>query len=194
MFLQVPGAQAGQADADDDGMTNLSGRRLVALAAIPVVVIACAVFATATIERDGALFASSQQAAGQRLLTAMLDEETGSRGYFETRRALFLAPWYQGQADFAAALADSRALAVGDAPLQQALREQADQNRLWLASVRADIERLRLTGNRPTVAAEVAQKAQVDDFRQFNTLFATQLLMRRDRSLALATWLAVGLA
>ena len=86
-------------------MTNLSGRRLAALIAVPVALIACAVFATATIERDSALHASSQQAAGQRLLTAMLDEETGSRGDFETRQARFLEPWYQGQADFAAARA-----------------------------------------------------------------------------------------
>ena len=175
-------------------MTNLSGRRLAALIAVPVALIACAVFATATIERDGALHASSQQAAGQRLLTAMLDEETGSRGYFETRQVRFLEPWYQGQADFSAALGDSKALAVGDTPLQQALRQQADQNRVWLASVRAGIERLRLTGVRPTTSAEVAQKAQVDNFRQLNSLFATQLVVRRDRALALATWLAVGVA
>ena len=175
-------------------MTNLSGRRLLALIAVPVVLIACAVFATATIERDSALFASSQQAASQRLLTAMLDEETGSRGYLETREAAFLAPWYQGQAEFASALSDSRALAMGDAGLQQALREQADQNRQWLAAVGANIERLRLTGHRPTIGAELAHKAQVDNFRQLNALFAGQLLMRRDRSLAVATWLAVGVA
>ena len=74
-------------------MTGLPARRLAAIIAVPVVLIACAVFATATIERDSALHAAEQQAAGQRMLTAMLDEETGARGYFETREPRFLAPY-----------------------------------------------------------------------------------------------------
>ncbi|MGI9185070.1 MAG: diguanylate cyclase [Solirubrobacteraceae bacterium] len=173
-------------------MTGLPLRRLAALIAVPVVVIACAVFATATIERDRALHAYQQEAAGQRLLVAMLDEETGSRGYFETRQARFLAPWYRGQADFAAALGTSRRLAAGDAPLQKSLSEQAGQNAGWLTTVKGDIQLLRLTGRRPTVSDEVGQKALVDNFRALNQLFALQLISRRDRSLSLATWLAVG--
>jgi diguanylate cyclase (GGDEF)-like protein len=175
-------------------MTGLTVRRVAALIAVAVVLIACAVFATATIERDSALHAYQQQVAGQRLLTAMLDEETGARGYFGTREERFLTPWYQGQTAFAAALAESRALGAGDAPLQQALTEQAQQNEQWLTAVRADIQRLRLTGRGPAVSAEVGQKAQVDNFRELNALFATQLAMRRDRALSLATWLAVGVA
>src|SRR5450432_4130577 len=30
------------------------------------------------------------------MLTAMLDQETGSRGFFETRQRAFLAPWVNG--------------------------------------------------------------------------------------------------
>ena len=175
-------------------MTGFPARRLAALIAVPVVLIACAVFATATIERDGALYAARQQVAGQRLLTAMLDEETGARGYFETREEVFLAPWHQGQIDFAGAMASSRSLGAGDAPLQQSLTEQAAQNSQWLTVVSAAITRLRRTGRRPTVADDLAQKALVDSFRQLNSLFATQLASRRDRALALATWLAVGVA
>ena len=173
-------------------MTGLPLRRLAALIAVPVVVIACAVFATATIERDSALHAYQQQAAGQRLLVAMLDEETGSRGYFETRQARFLAPWYRGQADFAAALSTSRRLAAGDAPLQDALSDQARQNAQWLTTASGDVQLMQLTGRRPTVSDEVGQKAMVDNFRELNQLFAVQLASRRDRSLSLATWLAVG--
>lgn len=175
-------------------MKGLTLRRVAVLIAAPVLLIACAVFATATIERDSALHAYRQQAAAQRLLSAMLDEETGARGYLETRDERFLTPWYQGQTAFAAALADSRTLATGDPPLQQALTEQAGQNAQWLTAVRADIERLRLTGRAPAVALEVAQKALVDDFRQLNALFETQLAMRRNRALSRATWLTVGVA
>ncbi|MGB9185650.1 MAG: diguanylate cyclase [Solirubrobacteraceae bacterium] len=175
-------------------MTGIPLRRLVALIAVPVVLIGCAVFATATIERDAAVYAYEQQAAGQRLLTAVLDEETGSRGYFENREARFLAPWYQGQADFAAALSASRELGAGDTPLLQSLSEQALANEQWLTAVRRGIQRLMLTGRRPTVADAVVQKAMVDNFRELNRLLAVQLASRRDNSLSSATWLAVGLA
>jgi diguanylate cyclase (GGDEF)-like protein len=175
-------------------MTGLPLRRLAALITVPVVLIACAVFATATIERDSALHASRQQAAGQRLLAAMLDEETGSRGYFETRDARFLAPWYRGQADFAAALSTSRRLGAGDAPLLQSLSEQAGQNEQWKTRVSGDIQLLQLTGRRPTISDEVGQKLMMDNFRQLNQLLAVQLGSRRDHSLSLATWLAAGVA
>jgi diguanylate cyclase (GGDEF)-like protein len=175
-------------------MTGLPLRRLAALIAVPVVLIGCAVFATATIERDAALYAYQQQAAGQRLLVAVLDEETGSRGYFETRQARFLLSWYQGQADFAAALSTSRRLGAGDAPLQQSLSEQALENAQWLTTVRGDVQRLKLTGRRPTVSDAVAQKVMVDNVRELNQLLAGQLASRRDNSLSSATWLAVGVA
>jgi diguanylate cyclase (GGDEF)-like protein len=175
-------------------MRGIPLRRLAALIAVPVVLIACAVFATATIERDTALYAYQQQAAGQRLLIAMLDEETGSRGYFETRETRFLQPWYQGQVDFATALRASRRLGAGDAPLQQSLSEQAADNSQWLGTVSRDIERLQVTGRRPTVSDEVAQKVLVDNFRELNQLLAVQLASRRDSTLSSATWLAVGVA
>jgi len=77
-------------------MTGLSTRQMAAVIAVPVVLIACAVFATATIEGRSAVHAAQQQAAGQRLLTAMLDQETGARGYFQTGELRFLAPYWSG--------------------------------------------------------------------------------------------------
>jgi diguanylate cyclase (GGDEF)-like protein len=175
-------------------MTGISARRVAALIAIPVLLIACAVFATATIERNSALRAGTQEEAGQRLLTAMLDQETGARGYLVTRQERFLAPWYRGQAELAAALAESRSLSTGDAPLLQALDEQAQLSRMWHAAVAAEIARLRATGRRPSTEAAVFQKSNMDDFRQLNSLFLTQLAMRRDRALSNTTWLAVAVA
>ncbi len=175
-------------------MTGLSTRQMAAVIAVPVVLIACAVFATATIESQGALHAAERQSAGQRLLTAMLDQETGARGYFQTRDERFLAPYRAGQTAFASALAQSRALAAGDAPLQQSLLEQARQDDLWLGSARVQIAVLQHTGRRPTVADAVTSKATVDAFRDLSAIYASQLTNRRDRALARATWLAVGVA
>jgi diguanylate cyclase (GGDEF)-like protein len=175
-------------------MAGLSPQRIAVLIGIPVVLIGCAVFATATIERNTALHSSKQEEQAQSLLTAMLDQETGARGYFETGEAQFLQPWYTGQAHFAGALAQSRSLAGGDAPLQEALNQQAQRSATWRNVTAAEIERLRTTGRRPTSTEAVSQKAAMDDFRALNTLFQTQLSDRRDNALSGATWLAVGVA
>jgi diguanylate cyclase (GGDEF)-like protein len=175
-------------------MTGFSARRVAALIAIPVVLIACAVFATATIERASALHSGTQADAGHRLLTAMLDQETGSRGYFETRETSFLEPWYEGQAEFTAALAQARSLSTGDAPLIQLLNQQAERSGIWRAAVAVQIARLRTTGRRPSIPAAVFEKSLMDDFRQLNSLYDTQLTTQRDRTLSLATWLAAAVA
>jgi diguanylate cyclase (GGDEF)-like protein len=175
-------------------MSGLPARRIAVLIAIPVLLIGCAVFATASIERNSALDSSRKEVNGQRLLTAMLDEETGVRGYFETRRPSFLAPFALGRADFASALAASRSLAQGDAPLLQSLSEQAQRSIAWNAGSAAEIAEVRATGRRPGVDVAVTQKSIMDDFRRLNSLYATQLTTRRDQRLTQATWLSVGVA
>jgi diguanylate cyclase (GGDEF)-like protein len=175
-------------------MAGLSARRIVVLIAIPVALLGCAVFATATIERDSALHSGTQEEQAQRLLTGMLDQETGSRGYFETGQARFLAPWYAGRSEFTDALARSRSLAAGDGPLLQNLDAQARRSDSWHSSVGAAIDRQQASGQRPTVAQTVVWKSVVDDFRALNTIFQSQLQLRRNNSLSLATWLAVGVA
>jgi CHASE3 domain sensor protein len=175
-------------------MIGISGRRLAALIAVPVLLIGCAVFATATIERNSALLAGNREEAGQGMLTAMLDMETGARGYFETGQPRFLQPWYQGGRDFSAELARSRSLDAADAPLVVSLAAQAADATRWRGLVSAEIAAERAGGLPPPTGAAVAQKTTVDDFRALNSLYETQLATRRDSALSLATWLAVGVA
>lgn len=175
-------------------MSGLSARRIAVLIAIPVILLACAVFATATIERNSAIHSGRQQEHAQRIVTGMLDQETGSRGYFETGEQRFLAPWYSGQTEFADALAQSRSLAGADASLQQTIDQQARRGAVWHAAVSAAIARQEATGHRPTVGQTVVWKSWMDDFRALNAIFQSQLQSRRNSSLSLATWLAVGVA
>ncbi len=79
--------------ADRIQMGTRSFRRITLILILPVVLIAGAVLATAEVQRHTAVVASSRQVASQQLLTAMLDEETGARGYFQTRESSFLQPW-----------------------------------------------------------------------------------------------------
>jgi methyl-accepting chemotaxis protein len=175
-------------------MAGLSARGIAVLIAIPVVLLACAVFATATIERNSALHSGGQQEQAQLLLTGMLDQETGSRGYFETGQLRFLQPWYAGQTEFAKALTQSRSLAGGDATLLQAVAEQDERAFTWHAAVAAAIDQQHARGQRPTAAQTVLWKSWMDDFRSLNAIFQSQLTSRRNSSLSLATWLAVGVA
>jgi diguanylate cyclase (GGDEF)-like protein len=175
-------------------MIGFSLRRAAAVIAIPVVLIACAVFATATIERDSALHAGQQEEAAQRLLTGMLDQETGARGFFQTGQSVFLAPFYAGRSEFLSALAQERALSAGDTPLLQALAQQADLANGWHSTVGGEIARLQATGRRPSLIENVLRKTTMDSFRQVNALLLTQVANRRDRALSQATSLAVGVA
>ena len=187
-------AQAAAADADLELVNRFSLRRMALVIAVPVLLIAGAVFASATIERDSALSAAHQQAAGQRLLTAMLDQETGARGYFQTRETRFLAPYYSGQVEFRDALAESRRLIAGDQALEQSLDQQGDQDAVWLRATGEQIADLQATGRRPSAADAIAGKSVVDGFRRLNAVYAALLTSRRDAALATATWLAVGIA
>ncbi len=171
---------------------GISIRRLAATIAVPVLLIGCAVFVTTTVERNTALRAGTEEEASQGMLTAMLDMETGARGYFETGELRFLQPWYQGRQAFTAELAASRSLAAGDQPLQALLDQQAAESAAWRGIVTAEIEHVRLGGLAPENGAAVAQKAMVDNFRALNRLYQTQLTALRDSALSVATWLAVA--
>jgi diguanylate cyclase (GGDEF)-like protein len=174
-------------------MIGLSLRRAAALIGIPLVLIACAVFGTATIERQSALHAGRQEKAAQDLLTGMLDQETGARGFFQTGEPTFLTPWYSGQAEFADALTRARDLTSPDAPLEQSLDQQQRLAGQWRAAVAGEIVRRRQSARPPSVATAEADKTTMDQFRQLNALFQTQLANRRDRALTRASYLAVGL-
>lgn len=129
----------------------------------------------------------------QDLLTAMLDEETGARGYFVTGRRAFLAPWYGGEASFGGAVAASPRLDAGDPELGRNLDVQAVRAGAWHAAVSAEIERQLAGGRRPRVGEALADKTLFDRFRGANAAYLMRLVDRHDSSLASANWLAAGL-
>jgi diguanylate cyclase (GGDEF)-like protein len=174
-------------------MAALSPRRVIGVAALAVAMIAAAVFTAARIERDSAIHASQQAQASEQLLTAMLDQETGARGYYETRETRFLAPWYLGTTNFASALAVSRKLDGGDQTLLESVAEQDQLGTSWHAAQTAEIDRLRTRQAPPTITQALAGKATLDQFRSANALYDVQLSQHRNSSLALASWVAAGL-
>src|SRR3954469_14485153 len=83
--------------------------RLFLVLGIAVVVLA--VWFTNRAQHDAATRAFEESQSGQGMLTAMLDQQTGLRGFALTRREEFLDPYRRGQTDFKLATAEARSLA-----------------------------------------------------------------------------------
>ncbi len=100
---------------------------------------------------------------GEQMLLAMVNMETGTRGFALTGRPGFLEPWTQGQQSFDAALKEARSLTVDNAEQQrrlesmgtaasrfkevalatQALRRQVDAGSATLDALSDDVRRAR---------------------------------------------------
>ena len=105
---------------------RVAAPKRVALALmLPVALIAGGVFSTAQIERNAALLSARRAAASELLLTSMLNQETGARGFFATRDPLFLLPWAQGTQSYTSSLAQLRSLVAGDVTLTDMVDDQA---------------------------------------------------------------------
>jgi diguanylate cyclase (GGDEF)-like protein len=173
---------------------SLFSKRALSGLALPVLVLAGSVFLTASIERKAAERSSAQLAAAQQMLTAMLDQETGARGYFQTRDTEFLQPWYKGTADFRRALAASRSLARGDRELQRELGEQSQIAAGWHTLALAEIERMRRGGGGLTLESALRRKGVFDSFRAINTPFQETISQQGKARLVRASWLDGGVA
>jgi diguanylate cyclase (GGDEF)-like protein len=164
------------------------------LVALPALLIGLAVFATASIERTTALNSANSLAQSQNLLTAMLDQETGARGFFLTRDRVFLAPWYSGTQAFQAAMGAARATDAGDRQLLASLRRQARLAGRWHADAEVTVRRMLVQGRGPTVAQSLGRKMLMDGFRAANLSYRNQLVTRRNQALGNATRLTVLVA
>ena len=169
-------------------------RRVFSVLAAIVILIAGALFATSDIQRNAALLGARQQVAAQGMLTALLDQETGSRGFFETRERTFLVPWEDGTSAFKANLAALRSLEVGNVDLDRMLDDQAQRADRWHAEVEAAISRFGQTGRRPSVPEAVQEKAIMDGFRASHDALDASLATQRNRELTVATRVAMGVA
>ncbi len=169
-------------------------RRALWLLAVPVLLLAAAVFATASVEREAAERSSAAVGSAQRMLTAMLDQETGARGFFQTRDRQFLAPWYDGTADFASAASRTASLAGSESGVRSQLRQQRRIASEWHALTGAEIERTLHGGRAPSVAAALGSKALMDDFRTAHAAFIEGLARDGKRGLIQASWLDAAVA
>ena len=156
--------------------------RVLAVAA--VVAIAASVWTAVEVQRATASIAFREASSAEAMLIAMLDQETGLRGYLQTGDEAFLEPYEDGRRDFDLGLAHARLGAPGDEVDERgALEAQATLARRWRASAERAIAERR--GSREDTATPMearARKATMDRFRAANrSLKASVARERLDR-------------
>lgn len=178
---------------DPDDARPIGAGWLAVLAGAAMLALAVSVGLTAVVQIGAARQATERTAAAQRMLIAMLDQETGLRGYNLNGLDEFLRPYQQGRTDFGQALGDSRAAMAGDRNATALLDEQAQISDEWrqLASVAVTQARLRDTVHADTTGAR-QRKAVMDRFRIANTDYQRLIDERREAREAGLAWLSAG--
>lgn len=131
--------------------------------------IGASVWSAAEVQRQTATRAFAEAAAAEAMLIAMLDQETGLRGYLQTGDERFLEPYRKGVQEFELALADAQAGADGDEIAERrAIATQATIARRWQASAARAVASRSHQRSRVMARDSVARKRLMDRFRAAN--------------------------
>ena len=174
-------------------MTVQTPTRLMLLVA--VLFLGATMWLVVSAQREQLLRGQAQTAAAGDLLTAMLDQETGVRGYDGTGSGEFLAPYRNGRRSFERALERAeRAVDRSDAAMVGQLRAQAAIARRWQGMAALAVRRVDVQGARSlSLSGARERKVVMDEFRRANSVFREQVRARALVRLREAQWLAIGL-
>ena len=175
-------------------MTSKVRMLLVVVAA--TFAIATAVWSAAEVQRWTAGKALSEASAAEAMLVAMLDQETGLRGYLQTGDERFLEPYERGRRDFELAIAQSR-LGVDEDERAEGLALSAQEAvaRDWQRSAAHAISLRRTrTSSDATPSDAFARKALIDRFRSANRRFKGSREAERQQRQLFAEIAAVSIA
>jgi diguanylate cyclase (GGDEF)-like protein len=168
-------------------------RRVGVVVCVPVALIAGAVFLTANVQRSAVMLGARQQETSESMLNAILNQETGARGFYESHEQASLQSWDQGTSEFASSLAQLRSLVAGNSTLERSLARQAKRATVWHAVTNAEILTAQRTGRPPSHAAIQKDREQMLDFRASSTAFAAALRKASDHALSVASAVAAAI-
>jgi diguanylate cyclase (GGDEF)-like protein len=166
-------------------MSGANRTRLVL--AVAVGVIALAVWIVSETQRSTAERIFDESRAAHRMQTAMLDQETGVRGFAMTRERPFLQPFIDGVREFNIALDDARELAT-DAEQRRVINEMARTARRWRALAEEDVGTIGLQpGSTTRLPPGLRERKRLfDSFRLQTDTLQRQLESERRKELARA--------
>jgi diguanylate cyclase (GGDEF)-like protein len=167
-------------------------RRLPALLVLAVLAIAGGVWFSSYVQREAARRVAEQEHDSESMLTGMLDQETGLRGFLLTRRKVFLEPYVDGRAELDTALRGAYSTSVGDAGMTRLIDGQERVARGWQRLAEQEVARARAHPRRgATVAPARLRKGHMDRFRAINSAFHGAVEKRRAAGLRDAATVAV---
>jgi diguanylate cyclase (GGDEF)-like protein len=162
--------------------------RIVLVTAI--LAIAVAVWGVGRIQASADDSSTHAISAGQRMLIAMLDQETGLRGYINTHDSRFLEPYRLGRMHLETAIAEVQQ-SKGDSSAKHRIGAQIDAARRWQRLGEQEVAAV-LAGKRTGVADALRRKAVMDRFRIANTLFLDQKQQDRGHDRRLASIVSIA--
>jgi PAS domain S-box-containing protein len=137
------------------------------------------------VERDAAVRAAGRTETAVSALTAMINQETGLRGYLDDGQQVFLQPYSLGRAEYNRARQEVDQASAGDAISMRLASEEDAVARSWQAFAARSIA----TGRHGTTSAlsQLQQalygKRLMDRFRAINAAIMTRFDQRRDTTL-----------
>lgn len=171
-------------------MSGANRTRLVL--AVAVGVVALAVWIVSETQRSTAERVFDESRAAARMQTAMLDQETGLRGFALTRERPYLQPFIDGIQDFNDAAADARELATGTEQ-RRVLGQMTRTANRWRTLAEEEIAIVGLDPNRETrMPAMRERKRLFDSFRRQSDAFQRQLDAERGDKLGRAGLVSVA--
>ncbi|HYI37301.1 MAG TPA: diguanylate cyclase [Thermoleophilaceae bacterium] len=174
-------------------VSHISARnRARLLLAAAVLVIAVSVWGVSAQQRSTADRVFDETRSAHQMLAAMLDQETGVRGFALTRQDTFLEPYRRGTVAFERALRRARALVHEDDTRRQ-LEAQAAAARRWHRLADEELLLLRMRPDqRFNLARAEARKRAFDRFRTLNGRLSGDLAAERKRELGRAGAVSAG--
>lgn len=170
-------------------MSGANRTRLVL--AVAVGVVALAVWVVSETQRSTAERVFDESRAASRMLTAMLDQETGLRGFAITRERAYLQPFVDGVRDFNDAAADARRLA-GESGHRQVLDEMVGTARRWTTLAEQEVGIIGTDPKNAQRPAEIRKRKRLfDSFRSESDALQEKLEDERSEQLARAGLISV---
>jgi diguanylate cyclase (GGDEF)-like protein len=159
--------------------------RPLAYLLLAVVVVTVALLSAFGLQRQETVRAGASTETAVLALTAMLDQETGVRGFLYTGDEDFLEPYIRGRSDYQKDRRLVRQLAAGDARSVRLATTEDSAAANWGKYAAAAVSARRQSiAPRPYEIEEAADsKAQMDRFRSANADLRNRLDQRRDASL-----------
>jgi len=130
-----------------------------------IAVAALAVWVPATVQRRASDHVYAQTTAIEGMLTSMLDQETGLRGYALTGQSVFLEPYSSGRRSFEARLVSAERAAGGDGELHARIAGAESVARLWQGSADRAVASVASGDDRNVTRTALERKAIMDRFR-----------------------------